>query len=194
MALHPYKHAEDRYTCKQRPPCYKSVKASALLDAVSVALEEAELPALELKVKNGDGDARKIQQRLLVRLEKQMEEYRAQEERQYDLLETNPNYPQDVFERRNKQLRTKMEECQAAIYKARSSLPDSVDYEERVTTLKAAIAALRDPEATPDEQNKIIKAIVDRIEFTSVPSDRENRKRLRGGEVSPFEIRIMLRL
>lgn len=194
MALHPYKHAEDRYTCKQRPPCYKSVKASALLDAVITSLEEAELPALELKVKNGDGDARKIQQRLLVRLEKQMEEYRAQEERQYDLLETNPNYPQDVFERRNKQLRAKMEECQAAIYKAKSVLPDSVDYEERVTTLKAAIAALRDPEATPDQQNKIIKAIVDRIEFTSVPSDRENRKRLRGGEVSPFELRITLRL
>lgn len=194
MALHPYKHAENRYTCKQRPPCYKSVKASALLDAVITALEVSELPTLELKVKNGDGDARKIQQRLLVRLEKQMEEYRAQEERQYDLLETNPNYPQDVFERRNKQLRAKMEECQAAIYKAKSVLPDSVDYEERVTTLKAAIAALRDPDATPGEQNKIIKAIVDRIDFTSVPSDRENRKRLRGGEVSPFEIRITLRL
>ena len=194
MSLHPYKHAEDRYTCKQRPPCYKSVKASALLDAIITALEVSELPALELKVKNGDGDARKIQQRLLVKLERQMEDYRAQEERQYDLLETNPNYPQDVFERRNKQLRAKMEECQAAIYKAKSVLPESVDYEERVTTLKAAIAALRDPDATPGEQNKIIKAIVDRIEFSSVPSDRENRKRLRGGEASPFEIRITLRL
>lgn len=194
MRLHPYKHAEDRYTCKERPPCYKSVKASALLDAVVVSLEEAELPALELKVKNGDGDARKIQQRLLVKLEKQMDDYRAQEERQYDLLETNPNYPQDVFERRNKALREKMEECQAAIYKARSVLPESVDYEERATTLKAAIASLRDPEATPNEQNKIIKAIVDRIEFSSVPSDRDNRKRLRGGEVSPFELRITLRL
>ena len=194
MALHPYKYAENRFTCKERPPCYKSAKASAVLDALVTALEEAELPALELKLKNGDGDARKIQQRLLVRLEKQMEEYRAQEERQYDLLETNPNYPQDVFERRNKALRAKMEECQAAIYKAKSVLPDSVDYEERVTTLKAAIAALRDPEATPNDQNKILKAIVDRIEFSSVPSDRENRRRVVKGAVTPFELRITLRL
>ena len=194
MALHPYKHAEDRYTCKQRPPCYKSVKASALVDALLVSLEEAELPALELKLKNGDGDARKIQQRLLVKLEKQMEEYRAQEDRQYDLLETNPNYPQDVFERRNKALRAKMDECQAAIYKAKSALPQSVDYAERVMALKAAIDILRDDAASAEEKNKVVKAIVDRIEFSSVPSDRENRKRLRGGEVSPFELRITLRL
>ena len=123
-----------------------------------------------------------------------MEEYRAQEDRQYDLLETNPNYPQDVFERRNKALRAKMDECQAAIYKARSVLPDSVDYVERVQALKNAIAILRDDSATPAEKNKIVKAIVQRIEFSSVPSDQQNRKRLRGGDYSPFELRIMLRL
>ena len=194
MRLHPYKHADDRYTCKERPPCYKSVKASALLDAVIVSLEEAELPALELKVKNGDGDARKIQQRLLAKLEQQMEEYRAQEERQYDLLETNPNYPQEVFDRRNKALRAKMDECQAAIYKAKSALPQSVDYAERIVALKAAIDILQDDTATAEAKNKVVKAIVDRIEYSSIPSDQENRKRLRGGEVSPFEIRISLRL
>lgn len=194
MALHPYKHAVDRYTCKERPPCFKSVKAPLVIDALVAALEEAELPALELKIKNGDGDARKIQQRLLAKLEKQMEEYRAQEERQYDLLETNPNYSQEVFDRRNAALRAKMDDCQAAIYKAKSALPQSVDYAERVVALKAAIDILRDDNATPEEKNKVVKAIVDRIEYTGVPSDRENRKRLRGGEHSPFELRITLRL
>lgn len=194
MALHPYKHAEDRFTCKLRPPCFKSVKASAIHEAVLVALEEAELPTLELKVQNGDGDARKIQQRLLAKLEDQMAKYRAQEERQYELVETNPDYPQEVFARRNKELRAKMDECQEAIYKAKSALPQSVDYAERVVALKNAIAILKDADATPAEQNRIVKAIVQRIEYSSVPSDRENRKRLRGGEVSPFEIRILLRL
>lgn len=194
MALHPYKHAEDRFTCKLRPPCFKSVRVGPVHEAVLVALEEAELPALELKVQNGDGDARKIQQRLLAKLEDQMEKYRAQEERQYDLLETNPDYPQEVFARRNKELRAKMDECQAAIYKAKTALPQSVDYAERVMALKNAIAILKDADATPAEQNRIVKAIVARIEYSSVPSDQQNRKRLRGGEVSPFEIRITLRL
>lgn len=194
MALHPYKHAENRFTCKQRPPCYKSVRVGPLHEALLAALEESELPALEMKVKSGDGDARRIQQRLLVKLEKQMEDYRAQEEKQFDLLETNPNYTQEIFNRRNAALRAKMDECQAAIYKAKSVLPESVDYAERVTALKNAIAILKDPDATPAEQNRIVKAIVSRIEYSSVPSDQENRKRLRDGSTSPFELRITLRL
>ena len=192
MALHPYKHADDRYTCKTRPPCYKTIKAKVLDAAVIAALEEAELPALELKVKNGDGDARKIQMRLITKLEKQMEEYRAQEEKQFELLETNPQYTQEVFERRNKALREKMEECQEALYKAKSALPQSVDYAERVVALKNAIAILRDEQATPAEKNRILKAIVQRIEYSSVPCDSKNKVRLRQGEVSPFEISITL--
>lgn len=194
MDLHPYKHAENRYTCRQRPPCYKSIKSSVLLDAVVAALEHAELPALELKIKNGAGDAAKMQRAILEKLEKQMEDYRAQEERQYELLETNPNYPPEVFERRNKQLREKMEACQEAIAAAKASMPKAVDYAEKVTTLKAAISALRDPVATPMEQNKILRAIVERIEFSSIPSDIKNRVRLRGDQASPFEIRVTLRL
>ena len=193
MTLHPYKHAEDRYTCKERPPCFKSAKAGALLEAVVVSLEEAELPALEIKVQNGDGDARKIQQRLLVKLEAQMEEYRAQEETQYELLETK-KYSQDLFDRRNAALREKMDECQAAIYKAKSALPQSVDYAERVMALRAAIDILRDDAATPGEKNKVLKAIVERIEYTSVPSDKENRRRVVKGAVTPFTLRISLRL
>lgn len=194
MKLQPYRHTVDRYRCKQSPMCYKSVKVPAVLDAVIVALEEAELPALEMKVKNGDGDAHKIQQRLLVKLEKQMEEYRAQEERQYDLLETNPNYPQEVFERRNKALREKMEECQAAIYKAKSALPQSVDYAERVVALKNAIAILKDETATPEVQHRIVKAIVDRIEFSGVPSASKTNKRCPDDQEAPFELNITLRL
>jgi hypothetical protein len=193
MLWHPYAHAADRLECRERPRCYKSVKASELTDAVLLALEAAELPALELKVKNGDGDAHKIQQRLLVKLEKQMEEYRAQEERQYDLLETNPNYPQDVFDRRNKALREKMEECQAAIYKAKSALPQSVDYAERVVALKAAIDILRDDSATAAEKNKVLKAIVERIEFTGSRSIGPGEKGYKKG-VNPFTLQVTLRL
>lgn len=176
MYIHPYKHADDRYECRTVPRCYKSVKETDLLESVIAALEDAELPALELKVKNGEGDSRKIQERLLAKLEKQMVEYRAQEEKQFDLLETG-KYTQALFDRRNAALREKMEECQKNIYKAKSVLPKNVDYSERVAALKAAIAILKDPAATPAEQNKMVKAIVDRIEYKGVPSiDHTKRK------------------
>lgn len=193
MYIHTYKKAEDRYECRTKPRCLKSVRMSVLLDAVIFALENAELPALELRLKNDDGNARKIQQRNIEKLEKQLEDYRDQEEKQFDLLETGV-YSQDVFDRRNAKLRVKIEETQTAIYKARSVMPDSIDLAERVVTLKAAIEALRDPEATPLEKNKILKAIVARIEYQGPPSDRDNKKRQNRTGADPFTLDITLRL
>ena len=186
--------AEDRYTCKTKPLCYKSVKVEAMLDAVIVALEESELPALELKAQNGDGNAHNIQRKLLAKLEKQMEEYRIQEDRQFELLETNPNYTQEVFNRRNAELRQKMEECKSAIYKAKSTLPESVDYAERVEVLKSAIDILKDNAATANDKNKVLKAIIEKIEYHGQQSDSSpNRWQNRTGQ-DPFEIVITLRL
>lgn len=190
---HPYKKAEDRYECRTRPRCYKSIKMSAIDEAVLIALEESELPELQMRLKNNDGDAVKIQKRLLAKLEKQMEEYRDQEETQYELLETG-KYSQDLFDRRNAALRTKMEDCQAQIYKTRSMMPESVDYAERIAKLEDAIAMLKDPEATPAQKNKALKAIVEKIEFTGSPSDMQNKKRQNRTGVDPFTIAVKLRL
>lgn len=193
LIQHPYKHAEDRYECRNRKRCYKSIKQSALEDAILVALEQSELPELQMRLKNNDGDAVKIQKRLLAKLEKQMAEYRDQEETQYELLETG-KYSQDLFDRRNASLRAKMEDCQAQIYKTRSLLPESVDYAERIAKLQDAIALLKDPEATPKEKNRALKAIVDRIDFTGSPSDGQNKKRQNRTGVDPFSIAVTLRL
>jgi DNA repair exonuclease SbcCD ATPase subunit len=166
---------------------------SVLLDAVIYALEHAELPALKVKLKNDDGNARKIQQQRIEKLEKQLEEYREQEEEQFDLLETKV-YTPDVFERRNAKLRAKIEDTQTALFKARSVMPEHVDFAERIVTLKDAIDALKDPEATPTEKNRTLKTIVERIEYHGPPSDRDNKKRQTRNGVDPFNIKVSLRL
>jgi DNA repair exonuclease SbcCD ATPase subunit len=158
------------------------------MDAVLYGLEHAELPDLRQKIQNGDGNARKIQERLIAKLEKQMDEYREQEENQYDLLETR-QYTPEVFARRNAQLRQKMEETETAIYKARSELPKNVDYAEREVALLDAIRALKDPDMTPAEKNKLLKAIVERIEYTGPPSGSDHAKR----GVTPFTLEFVLR-
>lgn len=183
----PHSHAEDRYNCVGIPQCYKSVKVRELLEALTHALEHSELPELKLKVENGDGNARKIQEKQLAKLEKQMEEYREQEENQYELLETKV-YTQDVFDRRNAKLRAKIEECQSAIYKTKSSLPENVDYEERIVTLEQAIAALKNNELTADQKNKILKSIVEKIEYTSIPTGQGKKGK------TPFTLEIFLKL
>jgi DNA invertase Pin-like site-specific DNA recombinase len=192
MYQHPYKHAEDRYECRTLPRCYKSVKMSEIFEAVITVLEEGELPELKLKLKNGDGDALKIQQKLLAKLEKQLREFEEQEDKQFELLETGM-YSQDVFERRHTALRGKMDACREEIFKTKQSMPKSVDYAERVKALEDAIEMFKDPDATPEEKNKLLRAVVERIEFTGIASDHLNRVRNKHN-YSEFTLKAFLRL
>ena len=166
ITRHPYKLAGLRLECRSRPKCYKSAKYDDVEKAVITALEESELPALQAKMRNGEGNSIAIQKKLLERLEKQMEEFRQQEEKQYDLLETGV-YTQDRFEQRNAALRKKMEECQEKIYETKATMPKQVDYAERVVSLEKAIAALKDPDVSAEVKNRLLKAIVKKIEFST---------------------------
>ena len=173
IAQHPYKHAEDRFECRSRPRCSKSIKMSELEQAVLVALEQSELPSLQAKWKSGEGNSIAIQKKLLESLEKEMVNYRQQEERQYEFLETG-RYTPDVFDKRNAALRQKMEDCQERIYKAKATMPKEVNYAERIVTLKEAIAGMKNPEYTPEQKNRLLKAIVDRIEYSGIaPVDKK---------------------
>ena len=165
----PYSHAEDRYACHTTVPgCMKSIKMSDVHEAVIVSLEESELPDLRAKLNDNQGSSRAIQQKILEGLKKQMEEYKAQEENQYELLETK-KYTLELFEKRNAALREKMKQCEKQIWETECNMPDEIDYAERIVALEDAIKALRDPTMSIEEQNKFLKKIIDKIEITTFP-------------------------
>lgn len=168
MIIRSSKIARTRYMCPHKPQCQKSAIADDVLEAVIVALEQAELPKLHAKLENGEGDAAAIQKKRIAKLVKQMEEYREQEDEQYDLLERK-KYTQAVFDRRHDALRKKMDECEKEMRQARAAMPKNVDYSERIVTLENAIAALRDPETPNREANRLLRTIVDRIEYSAPP-------------------------
>lgn len=172
LILQPYSHAEDRLSCRyNRPMCQKSVKISQAMAAVIEALEYSELPALKAKLENGDGNSAAIQKRLLEKLQKQLEEYKAQEETQYELLETK-KYTQELFDRRNAALREKMEQCELQIYETKRTMPEAVNYAERIVTLERCIAALKDNTASVQTQNRLVHEIVDKIEVFTAPGPK----------------------
>ena len=170
---HPYKHSEARMECRSSPKCYKTAKYSEVEQAVIVALEQSELPRLKAQRDNREGDAIYLQRRLLDRLEKQMEEYRQQEEKQYDLLETGV-YTQAVFDRRNASLRQKIDECRTQILHTKSNMPKSIDYNERIATLEQTIELLKNPAVSIEQKNKSLKLIVGRIEYSTGESSYNN--------------------
>ena len=188
---HPYKHADDRYECRHNK-CYKSVKMHEVQEMFLTALEEAELPNLQLKLKNREGDALNIQQKRLAALEKQLADFAAKEEKQFDLLEEGV-YSSDVFEVRHRALAAKMEACRSEIFKTKQSMPKSIDYEERIKALEDAIEMFKDPDATPAQKNKLLRAIVERIEYYGQPPCDKSIKGFKKG-YNPFELKIFLRL
>lgn len=169
---HPYKNAETRLECRERPMCGKSVKLSEVEKAVIMALEQAELPNLEAKLKNGDGNAFKIKKSLLENLEKELEEYKVQEDKQYEFLETG-RYTEEIFEKRNAILRDKMEACKAKIRETQLSMPKQIDYAEKIIDLKKAIEALKS-DISPADKNKFLKAIVERIDIETWGTTKRN--------------------
>ena len=170
----PHTHADHRYACTYNvPQCMKSIKVKEVLEAVIVALEEAELPNLKAKMDSGQGNSAAIQQKILDGLMKQMAEYKEQEETQYELLETK-KYTPELFEKRNAALREKMKQCEVQIEETRRTMPKPVDYAERVIALEDAIKALRDDTLTCEEQNRFLKRIVEKIEITTYPLPKRN--------------------
>jgi citrate synthase len=174
--------------------CFASIRQDLLDAAVINALEYSELPELQLKVINDDGASAKIQEAQLKKLEQKLAEYLEQEEAQYELLEQK-KYTQALFDRRHAALCKKMDDCRDQIMRTKASMPKAVDYAERLATLQTAIAALKDPDATAEEQNKILKSIVESIEYSSVPCAPENKNKYGPrGVPFPFSISVKLRL
>lgn len=163
----PYDHADDRYACHTyKPACMKSIKMKDVYEAVIQTLEQVELPDLKAKLNGNEGSSRAIQQKILEGLKKQLEEYKVQEENQYELLETK-KYTLELFEKRNSALREKMKQCEKQIWETECNMPEEVDYAERIMALEEAINALRDDSKTAEEKNRLLKDIVEKIEITT---------------------------
>jgi hypothetical protein len=152
--------------CNNAPACFKSAPVPEVTKAVIAALEFAELPNLEAKLNNKEGDSANIQRNLLTGLQKQLAELRDQEEKQYDLLEKGI-YSEELFDRRNTALQEKKEALKKQIQEAKNNIPKEVDYGEKIMTLKRAIEGLKDDSIPPIEKNKLLKAIVKRIEYSN---------------------------
>ena len=149
--------------------CNKSLNYRDLVSAVKISLQTEHLPELEAKQKNGDGESSVLQKQLIDRLEKQMADFKAQEAKQYDLLETGV-YSDALFLERNAALKEKMALCSSQLAEAKKNLPKAIDYAEKIVALKDALASLDDKTATMEQKNKLLKAIIKQIEYTSDPN------------------------
>lgn len=175
MMFQGYSNSEPRFYCKQKPTCFKSATLSEIEKSIIFSLEQIELPNLEVKLSNNEGDSTKIKRNLLNSLEKQLIELNKQEEKQYELLEKGI-YSEEVFDRRNKSLQDKKIAISNQIKETRESIPAPINYEEKIVSLKNAINGLKDSTIQPINKNKLLKAIVSHIEYSATKGQSYNER------------------
>ena len=179
MQQHTYKHARMRIECRNRNGCgSKSAFMDDVVDAVVYSLEMEHLPRLEAELHNDSGKAKAIQMRLLEKMGKELEELHAKEERQHDLLESG-TYTEEVFQKRNKALHVQMEELKSKMYEARQQIPKEIDYAGEIVKIKDAVAELRKPDVPAEIKNRLLKAIIKRIDYEFLEHQGKGKVRFR---------------
>jgi len=67
-----------------------------------------------------------------------------------------------------------MEELRSKIYEAKQNMPKEINYQDKIVKLHDAIDGLRNNTFSPEEKNRLLKAIVSRIDYEFI--ERQRRK------------------
>lgn len=182
-----------RLVCSDQGICDSgSCLFTDIVDRVCDILEQC-IEDFEIRIQSDTGDSAKLHAKLIKNLEKKMEELKAQELSQWE-AQTHPDptkqMPHEIFQQLNAKLLREKEEVQQALCKAYESMPEPVDYEDKVKQFKDALNALRDPDEDGEKKNKLLKECIDRIEYYRERPQRENGK----WNNPPIELDVKLRV
>lgn len=118
----------------------------------------------EIRIQNDDKDSRQLHDSLIKRLKSTLEELNKKELNQWEKY-SEEDMPKEIFEKLNAKVLSEKEEVQQALCKAYESMPEPVDYEEKLYRFKDALEALDDPEVDAAKKNKLLKACIERIDY-----------------------------
>ena len=173
MSLRTYKRdgverSAPRLLCDNQSYCKTtSCLYEEIIDRVKEILTEC-ISDFEIRIKNDDGDSAKLHANLIKRLEAKQKELDAKELAQWE-SQADPDpakrMPEHIFKQLNEKLLAEKEEVRQALCKAYESMPDPVDYEEKLRRFRDALEALNNPEVTAAKKNTLLKACIDRIDY-----------------------------
>lgn len=178
---------DPRILCGNHRQCSTgSGKMQEVLDEVIKALTDA-VEDFEIQIERGTDNSADIHKQLVERLEKRLSELRDLEIKQWD-EKTKGGMPDHVFNHLNAQTLAEIEEVSQALCVARDAKPQQVDLKEKVTTFRAALDLLKDPDAPVEAQNKLLKKCIEQITYSRPPLAKGK------GYSPPFNLEISLRV
>jgi hypothetical protein len=184
MSLRTYKahNAAPRLLCDGQVHCKTgSCLYDEMIDRVIQILEQC-IEDFEIRLANDTGDSVKMHAKLIKGLEQKMKDLEAKELAQWDLQadpDPSKRMPPHIFQKLNEQVLKEKEEVNQALCKAYESMPEPVDYEEKVVRFKDALNALKDPEVDAQQKNTLLKQCIERIDYSREKPERIKSKQER---------------
>ncbi len=185
MVVRFYKNNDGSERCSPRLMCngqHQCNTGSCLYDEVIDMVSEIlgkNIREFEAKLKKGEDNSAKIHQKVIMNLEKKLKDLQAKELSQWE-AQSDPNpenrMPQEIFKQLNAKLIKDKTEVQQALQKAYESMPEPVNYKEKIVKFKDALSALNDPKVNASEKNRLLKECIDRITYHRERPERLVRK------------------
>ena len=171
---------------------------SEMMEKVCLVLAQC-IEDFEIRLSNDTGDSVKLHTKLIKNLEKKLEDLQKKELAQWE-QQSHPDpeqrMPPHIFKQLNERLLAEKEEVNQALCKAYESMPEPVDYGEKVARFKDALDALKNPDVDAKTKNILLKNCIERIEYKREKPHRLKGTGKRGGAWSnpPIEIDVKLKL
>lgn len=182
--------AAARYNCPETKWCGNaSCTCAEILDEVKRVLSEA-IEDFEIRVEKGTDNSVEVHRQLVARLERRLSDLETLEESQWEKY-TLEGMPKNIFEKLNEKVLTEKAEVQQALCTAKDSIPEPIDFEEKITTFRLALELLNSPDAPIKEVNMLLKSCIERITYSR---PKTHGKHARWGTDSPIELDIKLKV
>lgn len=174
MFLHEYKNADGIERCEPRFMCYDQTRCKMgsctrrEMEASVAEVLKQNIADFEFRIDNAQKDAVKLHEKLLKNLEKRLQDLENKEIAQWE-AQANPDpdqrMPPDIFKKLNEKLLSEKDELRKAISEARKSMPDPVEYVEKLRRFQDALNALNDPDKSGEQKNRLLKTCIERIDY-----------------------------
>lgn len=185
MSLRTYKNkdgterAPARLICDGQVFCHTgSVLFDEMIARICDILNQ-NIADFEICLRNNTGESVKLHGQLIKNLEKKLRDIQAKELAQWE-AQADPNpanrMPQEIFKQLNEKLLKEKDEILLALHNAQKTMPEAVEYKDKIVRFQAALDALCNPMVDAQTKNRLLKNCIERIEYFRATPERLKRK------------------
>ncbi len=172
-------YARPKLRCNNQVHCQSgSASFDEVMERICESLKSI-VEDYEIRVETKQDDSAKLHANIIAGLEKKLHDLEVTEKLQWEAKQhpdPEERMPSHIFKELNGKLLKEKEEINKALCDAKDSMPEQIDYKERIIKFTEAIDILQNPGISASIKNRHLKDIIEKIEYDRPPTVRLTRE------------------